>query len=123
MKQKIIILICCFSLLTTTAYAENFPIPDTTLFTGYDKEGDFVEIPARLGGVIGLPVGLVAGLPIALVGAPFGKFEETYYTVGGFIIPQSFSFITGLPFYAAKKAFYDFPKGLNEKYGTAVNQY
>jgi len=117
MKHGIIILVCCFSLFATTVYAENV-IPDTTLFTGYEKEGEFVEIPARFGGIIGLPVGLVASLPIALVGAPFGKFEETYFTVGGYIIPQSFSFITGLPFYAAKKAFYDFPRTLNEKYGT-----
>jgi len=121
MKTGIIILICCFSLFTATANAGDI-IPDATLFTGYEKEGEFVEIPARLGGVIGLPVGLVASVPIALIGAPFGKFQETYFTVGGYLIPQSFSFITGLPFYVTKKAFYDFPKTLNEKYGTAVNQ-
>ncbi|MEQ2005649.1 MAG: hypothetical protein ABMA26_02530 [Limisphaerales bacterium] len=74
----------------------------------YPGEGDFVETPAQVGGLIGLVPGAIVG---GVVGSLALHPQEGMY-MGGVAGFQALGHVVGAPFWCLKKVFYDGPRKL-----------
>ena len=112
-KQNIFIFALVFTFFLT-AYTQECKAHDTFNVYATLCEGEFVDTPARIGGMTGFfivaPVAAIIASP-ALIHS-LGAFEKVafYPVVIVGIIPMSTLF--GAPSYLLKKVFWDFPKSL-----------